>query len=103
MPSDGDGDLHFRYLGVVKGLSVASEGLLRGDILEEHQDALHAAGGHVEVDVPEGVRLVHCHLPVPQYPVIQDRKVAFVLVVDHSGQLWQSDHVVLERYASDVV
>ena len=42
-----DGDLHFRYLRVVKGLSVASEGLLRGDILEEHQDALHAAGGHV--------------------------------------------------------
>ena len=42
-----DCDLHFRYLGVVKGLSVASEGLLRGDILEEHQDALHAAGGHV--------------------------------------------------------
>ena len=29
-----DGDLHFRYLGAVKGLSVASEGLLRGDILE---------------------------------------------------------------------
>ena len=29
-----DGDLHFRYLGVVKGLSVAREGLLRGDILE---------------------------------------------------------------------
>ena len=42
-----DGDLHFRYLGVVKGLSVASEGLLRGVILEEHQYALHAAGGHV--------------------------------------------------------
>ena len=90
----------FVHLGVVKGLSVASEGLLRGDIPEEHQDALHAAGGHVEFDVPEGVRLVHCHFPVPQYPVIQDRKTAFVLVVDHSGQLWQSDHVVLERYAS---
>ena len=29
-----DGDLHFRYLGVVKGLSVAREGLLLGDILE---------------------------------------------------------------------
>ena len=42
-----DGDLHFCYLGVVKGLSVASEGLLRGDILEENQDALHAAGGYV--------------------------------------------------------
>ena len=42
-----DGDLHFRYLGVVKGLSVVSEGLLRGDILKEHQDALHAKGGYV--------------------------------------------------------
>ena len=42
-----DGDLHLSYLGVVKGLSVASEGLLHGDILEEHQDALHATGGHV--------------------------------------------------------
>ena len=42
-----NGDLHFRYFGVVKGLIAASEGLLRGNILEEHQDALHAAGGHV--------------------------------------------------------
>ena len=42
-----DGDLHFRHLGVVKGLSVASEGLLRSNILEKHQDVLHAAGGHV--------------------------------------------------------
>ena len=98
-----DGDLHFRYLEVVRSLSVASEGLLRGVVLEEHQDALHAAGGHVYVDVPEGVRLVNRHFPVPQYPVIQDRKAAFVLVVDHSGQLWQSDHVVFERYTSDVV
>ena len=47
-----------------------AKGLLRGDVLEEHQDALHAAGGH---------------LPLPQYPVIHDRKAAFVLVVDHSG------------------
>ena len=42
-----DGDLLFRYLGVVKGIGVSSKGLLRGDILEEHQDALHAAGGYV--------------------------------------------------------
>ena len=42
-----DGHFHFCYLGVVICLSVASEGLLRGDILEEHQDTLHAAGGHV--------------------------------------------------------
>ena len=37
----------FVIWGVVKGLSVASEGLLRGDLLEVHQDALHFAGGHV--------------------------------------------------------
>ena len=91
--------LHFRYF--VKGLSVASKELLHGDILEEH--ALHAAGGYVKVDVSESVRLLLCHLPVPQYPVIQDRKAVFVLVVDHSGQLWQSDHAVLKRYTSDVV
>ena len=42
-----DGVLHIRYLTVVKGLSVASQVLLRGDILEKHQDAFHAAGGHV--------------------------------------------------------
>ena len=65
-----DGDLHFRYFGVVKGISLASEGLLCGNILEEHQDALHAADGHVKVDVSEGVRLVHCYFSVPQYPVI---------------------------------
>ena len=59
--------------------------MLRGDILEEHQDVLYAAGEYVKVDVPEGVRLVHCHLPVPQYPVIQDGKAAFAVVVDHSG------------------
>ena len=42
-----DGELLFRYFGVLKGLSVASEVLLRGNILEEHQYSLHAAGGHV--------------------------------------------------------
>ena len=53
--------------------------------------------------VPEGVRLVHCHLPEQTEDRIQNRRAAFVLVVDHSGQLWQTDHVVLERYTSDVV
>ena len=53
--------------------------------------------------MPEDVRLVHCHFPVQQYPVILDRKAAFVLAVDHSVQLWRSDLYVLERYASDVV
>ena len=42
-----DDDLHFRYLGVVKGLSVTREGLFRGNILKEYQDAFHAAGGNV--------------------------------------------------------
>ena len=49
----------FVILGNVKGLSVASEELLRGNILEEHEDALHDAGGHVCVDVPEGVARQH--------------------------------------------
>ena len=42
-----DGDLDFRYFGVVKGISFTSEGLLPGNILEKHQDSLHAASGHV--------------------------------------------------------
>ena len=88
---------------LVKRLSVAREGLLRDDILKEHQDALPAADGHVKFDVPEGIRLVHCHLPLPQYPVIQNRKAAFVLVIDHSSQLRMCDHVIYERYASDVI
>ena len=90
-----DGDLHFCYFQVIEGLSVASKGLLRGNILKDHQDAIHAAGGHIEIDIPEGVALVFADFSVPQYPVIQDRKAAFVLVVDHSGQLWLSDHVIL--------
>ena len=55
----------FVILGNVKGLSVASEELLRGNILEEHEDALHDAGGggggggHVCLDVPEGVARQH--------------------------------------------
>ena len=48
-------------------------------------------------------RVLDLSIPVPQYPVVQDRKAAFLLVVDHSGQLWQSYHVVLERYTSVVV
>ena len=54
-------------------------------------------------NIPEGVRLVHCHLPVPQHPVIQNRKAAFVLVIDHSSPLGVYEHVLLKRYASDVV
>ena len=71
---------------------------MRGNILKEHQDAPHAVCGHVSVYVPEGVRLVHCHLPVPQYPAIQIRKAAFVLVMDRSSQLGMYDHVIHARY-----
>ena len=69
---------------------------MRGNILEEHQDALHAAGGDVEVDIPEGVALVSADFSVTQYPVIQDREAAVVLIGDHSGQLWLSDNFVLQ-------
>ena len=54
-------------------------------------------------DISEGVALVQSHPPVPQYPVIQVRKAAFVLVVDHSSQLGVCDHVIHERYAVDIV
>ena len=88
---------------MVKNLDIAREGLLRGCFLEQHQDALHAAGGHFKVYAPECAGLVHCHLSVPQYPVIQDRKAAFVLVVYHSSQLGISDNVIFEADAFNVV
>ena len=90
-----ESDLHFCYFRVIEDLCVASKGFLRGNILKEHQDGLHAAGGHVEIDIPEGVALVFADFSVPQNPVKQDRKTAFVLVVDHSGQIWLSDYVIL--------
>ena len=53
---------------------------MRGNVLKEHQDLLHAAGGHVEVDIPKGVALVSGNFSVPQNPVIEDRKAAVVLI-----------------------
>ena len=90
-----DSDLLFGYFRIVEALRVASKGLLRGNIPEEHQDALHAAGGHVKINVPEGVALVSSDVTVPQYPVIQDRKAAPVLIGDHAGQLWLCDDLIL--------
>ena len=80
-----DRDLNLRYFRVIKGLRVASEGLLRGNVLKEHQDPLHAARGHVEVDIPEGVALVSVYFAVAQYPVLEDREAAVVLIGDHAG------------------
>ena len=88
-----DGDLHFRYLRVMEGLGVVSKRLLRGNVLEEHQDAFHAVGGHVEIEVPGCVALVFADFFVSQYTIIQDRKAA---ASDHSGQIWLSDHVKLQ-------
>ena len=92
-----DGVLHFRYLGVLKGLSVASERVVARQHSRRKMPFMLRAGTF---------RLMFqrvLDLSIDIFPVIQDRKAAFVLVVDHSGQLWQSDHVVLERYYSDVV
>ena len=66
-----DSDVHFGYFRIVEALRVASKGLLCGNILEEHQDALHAAGGHVKINVPEDVALVSADFTVLQYPVIR--------------------------------
>ena len=90
-----DGDLHFRYLGVVKGLSVAIEELLRVDILEDIKMPFMLRAGTF--------RLMFQRVLDLSIVIFRCRKAAFVLVVDHSGQLWQSEHVVLEKYTSDVV
>ena len=87
----------------MEGLRVASEGLLRGNVLEEHQDPIHAARGHVEVDIPEGVALVSAYFSVAQYPVIEDRKAAVVLICDHASQLRLSKDVILQTDVFNVV
>lgn len=52
-------------------------------------------GGHVKVDILEGVPLVFADFSLAQYAFIQDVKAAFVLDVDHVGQVRPSDHVIL--------
>ena len=88
------GDLDFGYFWVVEGLGVASEGLLPGHVLEEHQDPLRAACGHVKIYIPKGVALV---FSVPQNLAVQDREAAIVLICDHASQLWLSDNFVLQN------
>ena len=81
-----DSDLHLGDLGVVEGLSVPGEGGSR--LHEQHQDALHAPGRHIQVDIPQGVTLVRVNLPVAVDAVVLD--------ADHSGQLRLGDHVILQ-------
>ena len=68
---------------------------MHGKVFKEHQDPLHAACGHVEVDIPEGVALVSAYFSVPQNPVIEDRETAIVLIGDHVSQLWLRDDLIL--------
>lgn len=98
-----DSDPHFCDLTVIEGLSIASERLLCGSILKEHQDALYAAGWYDEIDIPEGVAFVFAAFSVSQYQVIQNRKAAFVLVVDHAGKLRLSDDLILKTKVFNVV
>ena len=98
-----DRDLNLCYFRVIEGLRVASEGLLRGNVLKEHQDPLHAARRHVEVDIPEGVALVSAYFSVPQNPVIEDCKAAVVLIGDHASQLWLRDDLILQTDVFNVV
>ena len=58
-------------------------------------DPLHAAGGHVEVGIPQGVALVSAYFSVPQNPVIEDREAAVVRIGDHASQLWLRDDLIL--------
>ena len=77
--------------------------MLRGKVLKEHQDHLHAARGHVDVDIPEGVALVSVYFAVAQYPVIEDREAAVVLIGEHASQLGLSDDVILQTDVLNVV
>ena len=45
---------------------------MRGNVLKEHQDPLHAARGQVEVDIPEGVALVSVYFAVEQLEIERD-------------------------------
>ena len=63
----------------------------------------HTLGGHIEVEVPEGIGSILGHPVVSQYPVVQYRESPFVLVGDHSSQIWLSDYGELQSDVFDSV
>ena len=77
--------------------------MLRGTILKQHQYTLHAAGGHVEVDIPTGVALVFADFAVAEDAIAHDCEVCGILVAYRAGQLWLGHHVVLQADVLDVV
>ena len=76
---------------------------MRGNVLKEHQDLLHAADGHVEVDISEDVALVSAYFSVPQNPVKEDREAAVLLIGVHASQLWLCDDLILYTDVFNVV
>ena len=81
------------YFGVVEGLTVTSKRLFRGTILKEHQYTLHAAGGYVEVDIPNRVVLVFSDFAVAEDVIVQDCEACGILLANHAGQLWLGHQV----------
>ena len=78
--------------------------MLRGIILKEHQYTLHAAGGHVEVDIPNGVALVFSDFAAAaEDAIVQDCEACGKVVASYAGQLWLGHHVVLQADVLDVV
>ena len=75
--------------------------MLRGTILKEHQYTLYAAGGHVEVGIPNGVALVFADFA--EVALVQDCEACGILVANRAGQLWLGHHVVLQANILDVV
>ena len=61
------------------------------------------AGGHVEVDIPNGVALVFANFAVAEDAIVQDCEACKILIANHAGQLWLSHHVVLQADVLDVV
>ena len=68
--------------------------MLRGTILKQHQYNLHAAGRHVEVDIPGGVAFDFADIAVAEDVIVQDCEACGKLVANHAGQPWLGHHVV---------
>ena len=57
-------------------------------------------GGHVDVDIPNGVVLVFSDFAVAEDAIVQDCEACGLLVANHAGQLWLGRHV---EFQADVV
>ena len=84
-------DAFYRYLdlldlGIVEALGFPCLVLLL--LLKEHQDALHTAGGHFEVDVPQGVTFVLADIAVSKSSVVGYHEVGYWFRISGASSPW---------------